>query len=216
MGPGRNANFRNDPDVRLIGRSAEAWRRTAAGQWRYGTPPEGWAGSPGVDASIEHRLAALASAPDPVDAARFELGLWSPDPNPDGERVWAELRHRNARIFAERTAAADDDPATHAAALLGRRVPTAFVPAAAILIPGTHGRGTDGRRSSRAGQQTDHRRFARAGPHCNADGEMPEPLAAAFSQATREDLIEDRAPLESIDDPAALGPSSSGSAARPC
>ena len=128
------AYFHNDPDVRLIGRSAEAWRRTAAGQWRYGTPPKGWAGSPVVDASIEHRLAALASAPDPADAAMFELGLWSSDPNPDGARVWADLRRRYARIFAERAEAAGDDAATHAAALLGRRSPAAFVPAAAILI----------------------------------------------------------------------------------
>ena len=62
------AFFHNDPDVRLIGRSAEAWRRTAAGQWRYGTPPEGWVGSPEVDASMAHRLAALA----------MRLILWKP------------------------------------------------------------------------------------------------------------------------------------------
>jgi hypothetical protein len=118
---------RRSADLRLIGRSAEAWRRTVAGEWRYGARPPGWRLC-SIDATMQYRFDCLLACPDPVEAALAQLGLWSPEPEPDGERVWASIRDR-------RHVPDHPDPAKRMRSWLGRRLPSAFAPAATVLGP---------------------------------------------------------------------------------
>jgi hypothetical protein len=129
-----SAYLRGDADLRLIGRSAEAWRRTAAGQWRYGRPPHGWTGPEPVDATMRDRLQALARSRDPRHAAMFQLGLWSAHPDGSGENVWRRLRKRLRGVAAALPKNSKDALEDCARLLLKRRMPSAFVPAAAVLI----------------------------------------------------------------------------------
>lgn len=122
------ALFHRSADLRLIGRSAEAWRRTVAGEWRYGARPRGWRSCP-IDATMRYRLDSLFACADPAEAALAQLGLWSPEPDPDGERVWASIRDR-------RHAPVHPDPVKRMRSWLGRRLPSAFVPGAAVLGSG--------------------------------------------------------------------------------
>jgi hypothetical protein len=126
---GAAAFLLHDPDLRVLARSAERWRRTTAGQWSYGRPPRGW--DRPLDVTLAARLAALAAAADPVAASQEQLAAWSGDlPVP----VADEVRRRLARSLA---AAGDVVPVgTDAVAevLLHRRVPAAFVPPLAVLL----------------------------------------------------------------------------------
>jgi hypothetical protein len=118
-------------DLRLIGRSAEAWRQTVAGHWRYGTLPSGW--SPAVtDVTLRFRLERLMEDEDPAAAAIAQLGLWSGSAEPDGDRVWA-------RIGARATRTGDENAARHLGRLVRNRMPGGFAPAAAILAEGPRG-----------------------------------------------------------------------------
>ncbi|HLL31984.1 MAG TPA: ATP-binding protein [Allosphingosinicella sp.] len=122
-----------DPDLRLIGRSAEAWRRTTSGQWRYGRPPPGWAEQEPLDATLAERLKSICRSRDPHHAAMLQLGLWSAHPEASGDEVWRRLRKKLDGVAAPQ---GDSMEALVAAAqhLLRRRVPSAFVPAAAYLL----------------------------------------------------------------------------------
>lgn len=119
------ALFSRSPDLRLIGRSAEAWRRTVAGDWRYGRRPRGWRRCV-TDVTLEQRLHRLLESEDPGMAAIEQLGLWSPAGEPDGEKVWA--------LIAGRTRPGrGGDPAGEMRRLLGNRMPSSLAPGAVVL-----------------------------------------------------------------------------------
>jgi hypothetical protein len=118
------AMFHGCPDLRLIGRSADAWRRTAAGEWRYGRRPGGWPARV-TDVTLEHRFDRLCESDDPRQAALEQLALWTPSGNPDGAAIWARIGRGPVR--------ADANPLEEMRRLLRNRVPSSFVPAAAVL-----------------------------------------------------------------------------------
>ncbi|MDP8993742.1 MAG: ATP-binding protein [Pseudomonadota bacterium] len=126
---GALAWVRKDAELRVIARSAEAWRRTAAGQWGYGRPPRGWPAGRPIDATMRHRLELLAASPDTQGAAIRQLALWQPGEGSEADRLWDRLRRR----FAHRLAAATDAEAA-VRMLLDRKMPSAFAPPAAILM----------------------------------------------------------------------------------
>jgi hypothetical protein len=51
-----------DSNLALVARSAEAWRQTVAGRWRYGAAPRGWRGSPRLDEVTLARTRRLADS----------------------------------------------------------------------------------------------------------------------------------------------------------
>lgn len=124
-----------DPDLRLIGRSAEKWRSAAAGRWRYPRAPRDWRGpTTGLDVLTQDRLAALFNSESPFDAARAQLAAWA------GDEAGVARVLRQAKLDALRSDLAKEPwEAPHEAAsraatqLLRRWVPAAFVPALAIL-----------------------------------------------------------------------------------
>ncbi|MEH0198823.1 ATP-binding protein [Caulobacter sp. CCNWLY153] len=124
-----------DPDLRAIGRSAERWRSTAAGWWRYAHPPRGWRGTKtGLDVVTENRLEDLFGRVSPGEAARAQLAAWA-----GGEAGTTRIL-RAARLDRLRDDLAQEPPkeprelALRAASKLSRRwIPAAFVPALAIL-----------------------------------------------------------------------------------
>jgi hypothetical protein len=119
------AYFSRSADLRLIGRSAEAWRRTVAGDWRYGRRPSGWPGRP-VDFTIADRFTSLRESPDPPGAALEQLSLWSGGARLEAEALWAELARRTAADW-------NKAPDEVLRGLLGRRLPSSFVPPALLL-----------------------------------------------------------------------------------
>ncbi|MEG3125351.1 ATP-binding protein [Sphingomonas sp. GB1N7] len=118
-----------DPDLRRIARAAERWRRTVAGDWTYGRAPRAWRRGAPVDRTLATRLSGLADARAPRAAALAQLAVWAPDE--DGERLWQALRRRFAASLTQATTIADP---LQRAVLLRRRLPSACVPAATILI----------------------------------------------------------------------------------
>lgn len=114
-------------DIRLIARSAERWRRTCAGDWAYGsvTAMPTWSRKP--DASIADRVAQL----DSREKCLAQLRIWAPASNDaDAENVLQELR---ARYPAAERSSRGATPEEAARVLLGHQVPSAFVPALAVL-----------------------------------------------------------------------------------
>jgi hypothetical protein len=122
-----------DPDLRLVARAAERWRRTAAGAWAYGgsppRDPQPW--NRRQDASIVDRVASLDRAPDPRAAAIAQLAAWMGVD--DGTAVTARLQRRYATSLARATAVSATDATVVAEQLLRRPVPAAFIPALATL-----------------------------------------------------------------------------------
>jgi hypothetical protein len=131
------------PDLRLMARSAERWRRTTAGHWAYPRPPgdgeASWGRRP--DATIADRIKQLLQAEDPVAASQDQLRLWwgvrhdaAPEPEP-AQRIVKRFPAaiREARVLARRGDAAEAAEGA-AVALLERNVPSAFVPPLAVLI----------------------------------------------------------------------------------
>ncbi len=124
-----------DPDLRLIGRSAERWRAAAAGRWRYARRSPGWRGAPTrLDVVIEDRLTALFEAPSPIDAARAQLAGWA------GDEAGVARVLRSAKLdavraeLAKQSMEAPREAASRAAwQLLRRWIPAAFVSPLAIL-----------------------------------------------------------------------------------
>ncbi|HEY4188929.1 MAG TPA: ATP-binding protein [Candidatus Limnocylindrales bacterium] len=128
------AFWTKDRDLALIARGAERWRRTAAGDWSYERAPDGgtagWSHEP--DVTIADRVAALVAALDPAAAARDELAAWCSPSRKRQTPAAIEARFATASVAA-RDAAPDGDPVAIARALLARQVPSAFVPALAVL-----------------------------------------------------------------------------------
>jgi hypothetical protein len=123
------AYLARDTDLATIAAAAERWRRTVAGDWRYGPRPPEWPASSTIDRCLAARTARLGEAADPRAAALEQLGLWAP--GGDAAALLARLQKRLAATLA--LARAEADPMARAALLLARGVPAAFVPPLAHL-----------------------------------------------------------------------------------
>ena len=120
--------FARDPDLAAIGRAAERWRRTVAGDWRYSGPPTGWQQAGPLDAVLAKRLDRLLDHSNPQDAAHAQLGLWS---SRDPAALWPTLQRRFGKSFEAARALTDPKRRTE---MLGTAIPTAFVPPVAVLL----------------------------------------------------------------------------------
>lgn len=116
------------PDLRLIARSAERWRRTSAGQWAYPSQRSvapSWTLRP--DASIADRIAQL----DSEEACLEQLRIWTGAR--DKEKAIEEFHRIRQRFPAADRDARHANVEDAAAVLLARHVPSAFVPPMAVL-----------------------------------------------------------------------------------
>ena len=129
------------PDLRLLARAADRWRRTAAGDWAYPLPHRSaappWTRRP--DATIQDRVNQLLESADPVAASAAQLRLWWGSSRRDAADPAGRIERRlpGAVRAASRAARRDQRTANpmHAAAELQQRtVPSAFVPPMAVLI----------------------------------------------------------------------------------
>ncbi|WGM37669.1 ATP-binding protein [Caulobacter sp. NIBR1757] len=123
------AFLRRDPDLRLIARAAERWRRTMAGTWGYTATPARWRGRPRPDETMRERTGQLLAESDLRWACLAQLEAW----NPEGEYGRPVLDTLLGRLTLPRPDAADG-PETMVALLLRRGVPSAFAPALAVMI----------------------------------------------------------------------------------
>ena len=121
---------RRDEDLRLIGRSAERWRRTMAGDWSIGRRRGAWAQRPPLDETLQSRLFGLLSGRDPIGNAQEQLDcLTAPDEAPVSAQIRRRLRHALSEAPANRST-----PEDILIRLLKRGVPAAFAPALAVSI----------------------------------------------------------------------------------
>jgi hypothetical protein len=123
-----------DPDLALLARCAERWRRTTAGQWSYDRLPAAWKGwDRPLDVSLAARVEALQAATDPVEASHEQLAAWSGDRYSYAWPLLDEIRYRLPGALKAAGAVAPDIP--QAASILARKhVPSAFVPPLAVLL----------------------------------------------------------------------------------
>lgn len=119
-----------DANLRTVGRAAENWRRTMAGQWRYGRPPRHWRRRL-VDEVLVARIERHLVSPDPPALAFAQLAAWVPHVGP-GEDVWRLIAPRARGALA--AASRENSPIEAARQLLRFGVPAAFVPSIAILL----------------------------------------------------------------------------------
>ncbi|RQR26176.1 ATP-binding protein [Burkholderia sp. Bp9142] len=125
--------LRNE-DLGLIGRAAERWRRTMAGDWSIGIRRGEWRRLPRLDETLRGRLRELMEAPNPVSRAREQLDIWTVGLPTDAllQRLQRRLRgalSEGARLVAEGEAV---DVITRRLLVYG--APAAFVPPLAVLL----------------------------------------------------------------------------------
>ncbi|TCP96743.1 AAA ATPase-like protein [Sphingomonas sp. PP-F2F-A104-K0414] len=121
------------PNLRSVGRAADNWRRTMAGDWRYGRPPRGWRPR-GIDEVLAARIDRHRASHDPVTLAFLQLAAWVPHVG-SGEDVWDLIRRRAPGALESASMARREGGTEAAAAKLRRyRIPTAFVPSVITLI----------------------------------------------------------------------------------
>jgi len=129
------------PDLRLIARSAELWRRTTAGDWAYPGPPSdgelSWRRRP--DMTTADRIMQLLQSDDPVAASQDQLRLWWAVEHDVALKLAERIVKRFPAAIREARASARGSDAPEAAqsaaiALQERHVPSAFVPPLAVLI----------------------------------------------------------------------------------
>ncbi len=120
------------PDLTLLARRAETWRRTIAGRWSIGDLPQAWRGLSRLDAVIEARIARLCSADDPLRAAQLEFTAWS-----SATRIPARIMRRGPTGLVATPGRAAESvtlAAALAAAETALRLPAALIPAIAVAI----------------------------------------------------------------------------------
>lgn len=128
------AFIEDHPDLLRIGRSAERWRRTMAGNWSIGRRPGRWAKRPPLDQTSEQRLARLLAAEDGVQQAQWQLQVWSQAAGDPG--LGSTLRPRLKQVIeaGPRRSPTLDAPRNLTRQLLISGVPAVFAPAVALLI----------------------------------------------------------------------------------
>lgn len=121
------------PNLRSVGRAADNWRRTMAGDWRYGRAPREWR-SREIDEVLAARIERHRTSSEPVTLAFLQLEAWVPHVG-TGEAVW-DLIRRRAPGALESAARERWVGGTEAAAAKLRRyrIPAAFVPSIITLI----------------------------------------------------------------------------------
>lgn len=122
------------PNLRSIGRAADNWRRTMAGDWKYGPGvPRGWKPRL-IDEVLEARIRRHQDSPAPREFAFIQLSTWVPHLGP-GEAVWDLIQRRSAAALESASRARVEGGFAAAAAKLRQyKVPTAFVPSIITLI----------------------------------------------------------------------------------
>lgn len=127
------------PDLRLIARSAERWRRTSAGVWSFARRLEGWRSAGALDLTTASRVEGLLAAHDPVASAIENVRFWTGGDDPAGSKARLGLQRwfRRAVEIARREAEFDRHPArlatAVAAALLRGGAAAAFASPMAVL-----------------------------------------------------------------------------------
>lgn len=120
-------------NLRSVGRAADNWRRTMAGDWRYGPAPRGWRHR-GIDEVLAARIERHRTSPGPLELAFVQLSAWVPHIG-SGEAVWDLIQRRSPGALESASAALRMGGTEAAAAKLRRyKVPTAFVPSVITLI----------------------------------------------------------------------------------
>jgi hypothetical protein len=122
---------RRNVNLRPMARAAERWRRAVAGFWHYGREPGSWRGSAKLDSTTQRRVRALLDGTERREAAADQIALWLPAGMPVDE-----VGQRFATTL--KSAATASDPLQRAAALQQANVPSAFVPALAVLTGADH------------------------------------------------------------------------------
>ncbi|MBB4615379.1 ATP-binding protein [Novosphingobium taihuense] len=122
------------PNLRSIGRAADNWRRTIAGDWKYGPAvPRGWKPQL-IDEVLKARIHRHQNSPAPRELAFIQLSAWVPHLG-SGEAVWDLIQRRSAGALASASRARVEGGFAAAAAKLRQyKVPTAFVPSIITLI----------------------------------------------------------------------------------
>lgn len=123
-----------DENLVLIGRSAERWRRSMAGDWSIGRRFGRWRTRPLLDETVEHRLSALLQSKDCSKQAQWQLKVWE-----DAAQTTAflpSLLKRLGHVIPEldKPLSSADMARTVTRRLLSRGVPAVFAPALAVLI----------------------------------------------------------------------------------
>lgn len=128
------AFIHHDADLTLIGRYAERWRRTVAGNWSIGPRRGQWRDHGALDDTLSERLRLLSEAPDPRHAALQQINTWGAALSTDSLRKL--LQRRLPGAFREaRSAWSRETPLD----LITRRLlthgaPAAVAPALAMLM----------------------------------------------------------------------------------
>ncbi len=121
-------------DLLQIGRSAERWRRTMAGNWSIGRRRGPWRKRPPLDQTTDQRLVRLLAAGDGLQQAQWQLQVWGEAVADFDLRV---LLRQRLKYIAEMTPLGlleCDRPRGITRQLLLRGVPAVFAPAVALLI----------------------------------------------------------------------------------
>jgi hypothetical protein len=131
-----------DSNLALLAKSAEAWRRTTAGRWSYGSPPHNWTDAQDVsdlDVSLWVRVHELLDADNPISASRGMLLAWvgAEDAIPAKVRARLATLAKRARTATARRQGAERALAA-ANVLIRAGAPAAFVPALATLVALKH------------------------------------------------------------------------------
>lgn len=142
---GAAAYLRHDHALAQVAEAAERWRRTIAGTWSYGLRadrPAGWKGEGALDVTMRDRIDALLDDAGEGrlavirEAAFTQLEAWAPE-HPTGADVLELISDRSPELIAaivDRHARGGILPHRAAAVLLRRGLPSAFVPAVAVLL----------------------------------------------------------------------------------
>ncbi|MDD0976374.1 AAA family ATPase [Pseudomonas fontis] len=128
------AFIERDEDLVLIGRAAERWRRTIAGDWSIGRRIGRWRAMPPLDQVVERRLSMLLDAPDSLHQAHWQLQVW--DEATPGQALLPTLRQRLGDVAKGRLHdRSSPDTARGITRLLqARGIPALFAPALAVVI----------------------------------------------------------------------------------
>lgn len=124
-------------DLKLIARSAEAWRRTIAGLWSYQRVPRSWQGlddASGLDLLLSARTQELLATKDPAAASQSVVAAWSGVDGALPDRLRKRLTDFITRARRATVPRRGERRALESArALMRAGAPAAFIPALAVL-----------------------------------------------------------------------------------
>ena len=125
---------KKDTDLALIGRSAERWRRTMAGDWSIGQRRGQWRDLPVLDETLVERQRLLLKAPEPARAALLQIDTWGLALSCESLHALLLRRLRGALAEAKVSLSRGDPLNLITRRLLTRGAPAAVAPALAVLI----------------------------------------------------------------------------------